>query len=41
MNLTVWIIDKNIKPHRFGVIKENKEAKPKTPDQTKKEAAKK
>ena len=21
MNLTVWIIDKNIKPRRFGVIK--------------------
>ncbi|MBD5150809.1 MAG: RnfABCDGE type electron transport complex subunit D [Oscillibacter sp.] len=39
MNLTVWIIDKNIKPHRFGVIKEKKEAKP--ADQTKKEAAKK
>ncbi|MBD5162971.1 MAG: RnfABCDGE type electron transport complex subunit D [Oscillibacter sp.] len=39
MNLTVWIIDKNIKPHRFGVAKEKKEARSKAPDQTKKEAA--
>ena len=37
MNLTVWIIDKNIKPHRFGVIKEKK----KPTETTKKEAAKK
>ena len=37
MNLTVWIIDKNIKPHRFGVIKEKK----KPTEITKKEAAKK
>ena len=22
MNLTVWLIDKSIKPHRFGVVKE-------------------
>lgn len=41
MNLTVWIIDKNIKPRRFGVSKEKKEARSKAPDQTKKEAAKK
>ena len=42
MNLTVWIIDKNIKPHRFGVIKEKKAPKaPKPTETTKKEAAKK
>ena len=36
MNLTVWIIDKNIHPHRFGVPKKAKEPKP-----VKKEAEKK
>lgn len=40
MNLTVWLIDKSIKPHRFGVIKEKK-AKAPSPDKTKKEAVKK
>ena len=35
MNLTVWIIDKNIKPRRFGVVKEKKA------ENAKKEAAKK
>ncbi|MDE6900980.1 MAG: RnfABCDGE type electron transport complex subunit D, partial [Oscillospiraceae bacterium] len=39
MNLTVWIIDKNVKPRRFGVVKEKKPAR--APDNTKKEAAKK
>lgn len=39
MNLTVWIIDKSIKPHRFGVVKEKKAAK--APEKVKKEAAKK
>ena len=39
MNLTVWLIDKSIKPHRFGVVKEKKPAR--APDNTKKEAAKK
>ena len=40
MNLTVWLIDKSIKPHRFGVVKEKK-AKAPVPDKTKKEAVKK
>ena len=40
MNLTVWLIDKSIKPHRFGVIKEKK-AKAPAPEKTKKEAVKK
>lgn len=40
MNLTVWIIDKNIKPRRFGVVKEKKEAKAPA-GKTKKEAGKK
>ena len=38
MNLTVWLIDKNIKPRRFGVAKEKKRPAPK---QTAKEGAKK
>ena len=38
MNLTVWLIDKSIKPHRFGVVKEKEK---KAPAQIKKEAAKK
>ena len=41
MNLTVWLIDKNIKPHRFGVVKEKKKAEKPAPDKTKKEAVKK
>lgn len=40
MNLVVWLIDKNIKPRRFGVIKVKKEAKPKASQESKKEAAK-
>lgn len=39
MNLVVWLIDKNIKPHRFGVVKAKKEHK--TPQEPKKEASKK
>lgn len=41
MNLTVWLIDKNIKPHRFGVVKEKKTAEKPAPEKTKKEAVKK
>lgn len=37
MNLTVWLIDKNIKPHRFGVVKAKSGASP----AKKKEAEKK
>lgn len=40
MNLVVWLIDKNIKPRRFGVIKVKKEAKSKASQESKKEAAK-
>mgnify|MGYP001026853105 FL=1 len=40
MNLTVWLIDKSIKPHRFGVVKEKKVKAP-APEKTKKEAVKK
>lgn len=40
MNLTVWLIDKNLKPRRFGVVKAKKE-KTSAPEKTKKEAAKK
>lgn len=40
MNLVVWLIDKNIKPHRFGVVKAKKEWKPKAAEPAK-EAAKK
>lgn len=41
MNLTVWLIDKSIKPHRFGVVKAKKERKPKPRQSPKKEAPKK
>ena len=37
MDLTVWLIDKNLKPHRFGVVKEKKQPSPR---RTGKEAAK-
>ena len=40
MNLTVWLIDKNIKPRRFGVAKEMRKKKPASP-KTEKEAVKK
>ena len=41
MNLTVWLIDKNITPHRFGVAKVKKQRAQKAPQDVKKEAAKK
>ncbi len=41
MNLTVWLIDKSTKPHRFGVVKAKKERKPKPRQSPKKEAPKK
>lgn len=41
MNLVVWLIDKNIKPHRFGVVKAKKPQERKTPQEPKKEAGKK
>lgn len=39
MNLTVWLIDKNIKPRRFGAAKIKKAHKPKSPKKPAKEAA--
>lgn len=39
MNLTVWLIDKNIKPRRFGVVRERKGRKPEAPVGPEKEAA--
>ena len=41
MNLTVWIIDKNIHPHRFGVPKAAKAPKEPKAEKAKKEEAKK
>ncbi len=40
MNLTVWIIDKSIKPRRFGVAKSRKAPAPKASPEKKKEAVK-
>ena len=40
MNLVVWMIDKNIQPARFGVVKEAKPKPEKKEKETKKEAAK-
>ena len=39
MNLTVWIIDKNTRPSRFGVVKAPKEPKEAKEPEKKKEAA--
>lgn len=36
MNLTVWLIDKNIKPRRFGVVRERKSGGSRTPRARKK-----
>ena len=41
MNLTVWIIDKKIHPHRFGVPKAAKAPKEPKAEKAKKEEAKK
>ena len=41
MNLTVWLIDKSIKPHRFGVVKAKAERRRKPRQSPKKEALKK
>lgn len=41
MNLTVWIIDKNIRPHRFGVPKKTRPEAPRPEPAKKKEEAKK
>lgn len=39
MNLTVWLIDRSVKPRRFGAVKVKKQRKPKAPKRAEKEAA--